>query len=137
MKVTKIEKNRKVFPTKRLAEKELNNAVFDSGNRFQNVTIEITKAQGDILDKFCEYCQLLSLCVHCHKKDPTNSHFTSNDHDELVFTCRNCFGISIDATEQSKYYIRWINSILKDYNMNFKDGFPKLIKTVWREENES
>jgi hypothetical protein len=133
IKITKIED--KVYGAAKNVEKKYRKLAYEdkAKDKFQNITVKVTWQQGEKLDEFIAYCQNVLMCFSCMKKSGVE-YYKSNEQDELILSCPHCCNITIDSSTQSKQYVKWFNSILENYGMNFIDGFPKLISTVKNNE---
>jgi len=100
----------------------------DRTKEFQEPTIELLNEQSHKFDEFLKYCETLEKCVNGCKGYISIKNYCSNDNNEITALCGGCLQYTIDSSQKGKDYVIWFNNILKDYDMNFKNGFPKLMK---------
>ncbi len=101
----------------------------DRRNSFKEPTIDMDHEQFQKMNELNEYFLLLNKCFFCNNPKMIHAeHFRSNDYDEIVISCPRCNSDNTYGDVKSKEYVRWLNNILADYGMSFKDGLPGLFR---------
>jgi hypothetical protein len=132
IKITKFDTNKKRNKTedKKFSKKTIG---IDKPT-FQNFIVEIdNEKDAEKLHEFIDYLYDIDLggCFNCKKNHAACPDMCSNDDNEIIIKCPDCFSNKIDSSQKSKYYVIWWNSILANYGLNFKDGFPKAVRAQW------
>lgn len=99
---------------------------------FTEPIVDLIDGKEDKFIEFFSYCKLLmgEKCIFCNRKGGIDiKYLYSNSDNEIVIPCKECLSNNIEGSTQSKQWVIWFNSqVLEEYNMNFQNGFPKMLR---------
>ena len=97
-------------------------------NLFMDPIINLTDdKQAEKYHEIVDFCKGMSKCLQC-RKDIDLARFCSTPDGGIRALCPDCLNYVTDESQISKDLVRWFNSLISDYGMNFENGFPKLIQ---------